>query len=185
MNDTYRAEGRDPKTIEEAGGFQLWLPEFTRVNAQELIEIYAGVRTYDQTSAEFKHLVDIKRLNLQPEVVQGQKVNPGDLMRWIINEKDRNRPSISTSLDNDCGGYAKPGKYRYTIDCADINVVAWGGAIPNSGVRENIAFPHLCLNAALLADATMIGVKAKQNAEELTFFTPIPWVRVKNSEKLV
>jgi len=174
IKEVYRADDRAPAEIQKQGGFTTRIPEFDINCVRQIISIYAGVKVISDCR-DVAALAKQKKLNLQARVVEEESVTPGDLMRWIVSEKDRERPTVSTSISTDCGGFASKGMYRYTIGCSELKPVSWSAAVPGASVVDNVSCPLLYLDADTLGEASVVAVLSKQGGDsrELTFFTPI------------
>jgi hypothetical protein len=166
---TYRGDTRCVSDV-RGKGFELWIPEFTIVHARHFILLYAGIIP-NVMACNFYSMVpkrvDMPSFQLKEMVF---KKRPDDLMREIIAQKSKTRPTVSTDLDSTCGGYASGFIYKMCIP--GMREVAWAAAIPGL-TASAAAWPALYLDKPTLAEAAIIAVLNKSGVRELTFLTPI------------
>ncbi len=86
----YRGDTRLPVEIAKEG-FKLW------PSAAQVLLIAGGLGPYFRDTVMDKYAV------------------PADFMRYCVAEKDRLRPTLATSLDEDCGGYSSGIVYKIEI----------------------------------------------------------------------
>jgi hypothetical protein len=107
-----------------------------------------------------------------------EKRNGRTLADWVRAARDQSRPTISTSHNEGCGGYASG--YIYRIEYAglqpydlDERIMPPGAAITwaSDGLRVYMDQPTL-------AQASAIVVDLRLGTEEWAFFTKVPGPRI-------
>jgi len=170
----YRGDTREPSQL--ANGFQLWIPNFTADMARDFILLYAGIKK-NVSECSFAQMVEKGVVSMPgfKEALTKDKVfkqSPDDLMRGIIAEKSKTRPTVSTDLDPGCGGYDSANIYKIYVP--GLRMVPWTTAIPALTTAKGL-WPALYLNNTHLANSDVIALKNKMGVQELSFFNPIPY----------
>ncbi|MDX2036377.1 MAG: hypothetical protein SFX72_06975 [Isosphaeraceae bacterium] len=148
----------------------LWVP-LTTQQSRDYLAIHVGGKLADYP--ELAEMVRNKTLDVESVVKEGGTCDPAAFMKFVINAKSRTRPTISTDLGADCGGYASSGAYVWTIDMP-VFERDWRAAIPTISARPTSFWPKLYLDAETLADATHIAVRSSFGVKELAYLTPLP-----------
>jgi GNAT superfamily N-acetyltransferase len=173
----YRADSRSKSQLTK--GFETWVPELTLEDRRDYLRVNVGVKKTDDCSQTFKGLVSKKQLEVN------EKSSPSDLMRLIITEKSKKRPTISTDIEEDCGGQISKGYYIHKIEIAGMKEVDWKRAV-DSKVVVNALSPKLFLDKDTLDEATQIAVWNHKGGatKEFTFLTNIPANCIKESKQV-
>ncbi|WP_338848096.1 hypothetical protein V8J88_04640 [Massilia sp. W12] len=114
------------------------------------------------------------------------KMNGVDLQRHIINAKDAGRPTISTALDEGCGGYDSGNIYKIEFDENVVKPYVFTADVmqsqehfnnmvkkANAGFGRDKTFT-LYMDNPKMDLATIIGIDLRVNTGEVAFVTPIP-----------
>jgi len=173
----YRADSRSKSQLPK--GFETWVPELTLEDRRDYLRVNVGVKKTAECSETFKGLVAKKSLEVN------EKSSPSDLMRLIITEKSKKRPTISTDLEEGCGGQISKGHYIHRIEIEGLKDVDWKKAV-DPKVSVNALSPKLFLDADTLDEATQIAVWNHKGGatKEFTFLTNIPATCIKASKQV-
>jgi hypothetical protein len=160
------------RSLEELpNGFELQVPLKQPEQSRDYILLYLG-----WTLKDFPHLGTMVKsgvLGVDQLVLDGKIATPLDLMRFVIGEKNAQRPTVSTDITPGCGGYAEKG-YVHTIHGKGLKPVAWKSAVPKMQLKPIGLWPTLYLDTPTLATANHIAVRNKTGVQELAYFTNVP-----------
>jgi hypothetical protein len=134
----YRGDDRSPNDIQR-DGFDLWS------DAKTAILLAGGLHKYLQTE-----ILD-KFNNFQ------------DFSRWAVTGKSRKRPTISTSLNDECGGYDAVNIFKIALPIIGKMYVPG----PKGFTYE------FYTNHVNIQISTIIGIMASMPTQEVVFLTPI------------
>ncbi len=134
----YRGDERSPEIIKR-DGFDLWN------DAKGEVQRLGGIAGYIN-----QRVIQMFRKAL-------------DIERWAVTEKNRSRPTISTSLNEGCGGY--DGAYIYQIEYMDL---------ASADIAKSPKGVSWLLSGQTLQASKHIALDLEIATKEVVFFTHIP-----------
>lgn len=167
---SFRATNSGPPTKDYRQlGFTAWVP-LTVQQSRNYLKMHLGGKLKLEDFPDLETLVEKGSLSVDPRVAEGETSSPLDLMRFIIAAKNRTRPTISTDLEESCGGYQG---FIWTIH-GKVTERKWNDAVPNMQIRPSGLWPKLFLDKPTLDEANMIAIQNKIGTLELTYLTTVP-----------
>jgi hypothetical protein len=109
-------------------------------------------------------------------------VNSNDVQRWIVTGRARDRPTVSTSLDQGCGGYDTSFIYRIEFaNLYDLPLTPGSPAFTMLGLTQYSAHDRvlrLLVDNMILTNSRIVAVDLGIGTREVSFLTDIPAANV-------
>lgn len=104
--------------------------------------------------------------------------------RGATSQKSHDTAHVSTAMDDDCGGYASEG-YVYKMEFKILSIMPISNAVLGQNLlkRAMPIWPELALSGTKLNMSSVVAVKQRGSARELSFLTPIPLANIVGYKK--
>jgi len=103
--------------------------------------------------------------------ITGEKKNCASFIEYCVGSRDHSRPTISTTINNSCGGYDGGYIYKFELDNVDQMLMPqqWLG----KGWNDNFQFVIYYERGKSLRDSSIIGINLDVATTEVVFLTKI------------
>jgi hypothetical protein len=104
--------------------------------------------------------------------ITAEKKNTASFIEYCVRAKDRSRPTISTTINDSCGGY--DGGYIYKFDLPNVVQVPMPDILLGAGWEDSFRFMMYLEAGKTVEKSSIVGINLDVETTEVVFLTPIP-----------